>query len=567
MADLLRDSALGFLVRLITRNKFLSYEEDRPGFQLPKSYQHINDKAPNLPPESNLSDTKETLEDSPSPSEQSVLDEPSKAIVPTVTSDGTVLVDWYSADDPANPQNWSFRKKCFIAFQICIYTFAVYIGSAIYTPSQNAVTQVFGVSITAASLGLAMYVLGYGTGPLLFAPISEIPVVGRNPPYIITFALFVILCVPTALVKNFGGLLVLRFLQGFFGSPCLATGGASFGDIFNIFQLPFLMAFWTAAATAGPSLGPTIAGYTVQNEDWRWPLWEMLWIAGPVFILLFICLPETSASNILLRRAARLRKLTGNNKFHSQGENDQKHLTASTILIKALVRPAQIIIMDPAITFVTIYTCLTYGVSPPTIPANPLKLLKKTPDILLLLRILPPSLHGQIQLQPRRNGHLLPLNRNRHANPNPNLPPLPPPPIHPPPNPRPRPPRRPPPPRPHRLHLTPRRPLPLRLDLEPRYPLDRIPHRRHNLQHGHLRRLSVHLHLHPPFLSAIRSQSLRRQRTRSFGAFGGGGVVCQTAVYQSGYRAWRQRVGWSYGWVYSGDVCVVVLGRWIACEE
>jgi len=379
MADLLRDSALGFLVRLITRNKFLSYEEDRPGFQLPKSYQHINDKAPNLPPESNLSDTKETLEDSPSPSEQSVLDEPSKAIVPTVTSDGTVLVDWYSADDPANPQNWSFRKKCFIAFQICIYTFAVYIGSAIYTPSQNAVTQVFGVSITAASLGLAMYVLGYGTGPLLFAPISEIPVVGRNPPYIITFALFVILCVPTALVKNFGGLLVLRFLQGFFGSPCLATGGASFGDIFNIFQLPFLMAFWTAAATAGPSLGPTIAGYTVQNEDWRWPLWEMLWIAGPVFILLFICLPETSASNILLRRAARLRKLTGNNKFHSQGENDQKHLTASTILIKALVRPAQIIIMDPAITFVTIYTCLTYGVSPPTIPANPLKLLKKTP--------------------------------------------------------------------------------------------------------------------------------------------------------------------------------------------
>lgn len=47
----------------------------------------------------------------------------------------------------------------------------------------------------------------------------------------ITFGIFVILCVPTALVNNFAGLLVLRFLQGFFGSPCLATGGASLQDL------------------------------------------------------------------------------------------------------------------------------------------------------------------------------------------------------------------------------------------------------------------------------------------------------------------------------------------------
>ena len=73
-----------------------------------------------------------------------------------------------------------------------------------------------------------------GTGPLLFSPLSEIPIIGRNPPYIITFAIFVILCVPTALVDNFAGLLVLRFLQGFFGSPCLATGGATFGDLVGL---------------------------------------------------------------------------------------------------------------------------------------------------------------------------------------------------------------------------------------------------------------------------------------------------------------------------------------------
>lgn len=41
--------------------------------------------------------------------------------------------------------------------------------------------------------------------------------------------MFTILALPTALVDNLGGLLVLRFLLGFFGSPCLASGGASMG--------------------------------------------------------------------------------------------------------------------------------------------------------------------------------------------------------------------------------------------------------------------------------------------------------------------------------------------------
>ena len=70
----------------------------------------------------------------------------------------------------------------------------------------------FGVSETAASLGLSLYVLAYGVGPLLFSPLSEIAVLGRNIPYIVIFGLFVILAIPTALVDNFGGLLFLRFL-------------------------------------------------------------------------------------------------------------------------------------------------------------------------------------------------------------------------------------------------------------------------------------------------------------------------------------------------------------------
>jgi MFS transporter, DHA1 family, multidrug resistance protein len=126
-------------------------------------------------------------------------------------------------------QNWSQKKKFWTAFLIDVYTFVVYASSSIYISSELLIMERFHVQEFKAALGLALYVLGYGIGPLIFSPLSEVPAFGRNLPYITTFALFTILSVPLALVDNLGGLLVLRFLLGFFGSPCLATGGASMG--------------------------------------------------------------------------------------------------------------------------------------------------------------------------------------------------------------------------------------------------------------------------------------------------------------------------------------------------
>jgi DHA1 family multidrug resistance protein-like MFS transporter len=155
----------------------------------------------------------------------------SAVIAPTKTADGVILVDWYTSDDLANPQNWPASKKFGVLLQLCFYTLAVYGASSMYVPGEEGVMEEFHVGATPAAIGLAIYVVGYGIGPLLFAPLSEIASIGRNWVYIPTFILFVILSIPTAAVDNYAGLLVLRFLTGFFGSPCLANGGASVGDM------------------------------------------------------------------------------------------------------------------------------------------------------------------------------------------------------------------------------------------------------------------------------------------------------------------------------------------------
>lgn len=85
-------------------------------------------------------------------------------------------------------------------------------------------------------------------------------------------------------------------------------------------------------------------------------------MSGPVFLLMFFTLPETSAANILLRRAKRLRKLTGNDKLRSQSEIDQGSRTLNSVIVEALWRPVQITFQDPSVFFVNLYSSYLYGI-------------------------------------------------------------------------------------------------------------------------------------------------------------------------------------------------------------
>ncbi|KAL5118376.1 hypothetical protein ACEQ8H_003725 [Pleosporales sp. CAS-2024a] len=274
----------------------------------------------------------------------------------------TSLVDWTGPDDPSMPQNWPLVQKVIMTFIIAVYTFAVYVGSSIYTSSEPAVEDVFRVGPVVGSLGLGLYVLGYGVGCLLFSPLSEVAAIGRNPPYAISGFLFVMLCIPTALVDHFAGLMVLRFLLGFMASPCLATAGASLTDIWAAPHVPFAFALWAMVATLGPALGPTLSTYAVQSLGWRFSSWELMIIAGPAYLAMLTLMPESSGPTILYYKAKRLREKTGNDKLMSASERKQQKLTLRSLLFDALIKPWEINALDPAILFTTVYMGLAYGI-------------------------------------------------------------------------------------------------------------------------------------------------------------------------------------------------------------
>lgn len=51
--------------------------------------------------------------------------------------------------------------------------------------------------------------------------------------YLGSLAAFIALQIPTIKASNFGMLLAFRFLNGFVGSPIIATGGASIADLWR----------------------------------------------------------------------------------------------------------------------------------------------------------------------------------------------------------------------------------------------------------------------------------------------------------------------------------------------
>ncbi|KAJ6499548.1 major facilitator superfamily domain-containing protein [Mycena vitilis] len=293
--DLLRDSTIGQIVNYLSSGRLLPYPEQRPDYVVPKHFL----------------------------------------------------------------KNWSFRKRAFVAFEISFLTFSIYIGSAIYTSS---------TSLTTATLGLTLYILAYGIGPMFLSPLQELPFLGRNPVYMATLFLFVVFQIPIVTATNISTVLAMRFMTGFFGSPALTpkkakfqlgvSQGASMADIFPQHQFAYVLGIWALGAVAGPITGPVIGGFAAQAESWRWPMMEFLWITSFAVVFLSLLLPETYGPTILLRRAERLRKFTGNPELRTAEERDEESKSAWGIMYESLVRPF-LLAKEPALAFANIYLGFT----------------------------------------------------------------------------------------------------------------------------------------------------------------------------------------------------------------
>lgn len=271
------------------------------------------------------------------------------------------LVEFSGPDDPEHPHNWSNWKRTLVVFEVMLLTSVTYMGSAIYTPGQLQIQEEFHVGHVVGTLNLSMYVLGYGLGPLIFSPLSEFAKIGRQPLYILTFFGFAMLQIGCALVDNIAGLIILRFITGVLCSPSLSTGGATIGDIVKPDYVPLFIGMWSVAAVSAPVLGPLLGATMVVAKNWRWIFWLLMWLSSATLILLVFFFPETSEDAILYRRAVRLRRMTGDDRYYTAKARSEDSLSLKDVAVIALYRPFKIIVKEPIVLALDLYIALCYG--------------------------------------------------------------------------------------------------------------------------------------------------------------------------------------------------------------
>lgn len=232
------------------------------------------------------------------------------------------IVDFDPNGDADNPLEWPNAYKWCIVLLLALTAFTVTFTCISLVPVANSIVTDLNdghPSKSASVLLVTIWELGEAAGPLFIAPLSE--VFGR---YRVMNAANVSLVAATLLASfspSVDLLIAARFLTGL-AVASNVLNPAIVGDIFISEQRGAAMSLIMVAPLVGGAIGPAIGGAIASAIGWRSIMWISAALAGTCTIVFLICFRETYKVTILNRRAARLRKETGNQDLQTTYERE-----------------------------------------------------------------------------------------------------------------------------------------------------------------------------------------------------------------------------------------------------
>ena len=144
-------------------------------------------------------------------------------------------------------------------------------ASAIFSAAIGEVDRNFHFSEEVGTLGVSLYVLGFASGPTLWAPLSELR--GRKGPLVLGMLGYSVFTIGTATAKDTQTLMITRFFAGFFAASPLATVPACFADLYDNAHRGIAITAFAMAVFVGPFASPFAGGFiTMSYLGWRWTM-------------------------------------------------------------------------------------------------------------------------------------------------------------------------------------------------------------------------------------------------------------------------------------------------------
>ena len=207
-------------------------------------------------------------------------------------------------------------------------------------------------------MGTTLYVLGFATGPLIWAPWSEVR--GRKWPLTISMLVGGIFTIGSAVAKDFQTLVICRFFAGVCGASQLTVVPGVLSDIYDNTHRGEAISLYALTVFVGPFSAPFTAGFiTSSSLGWRWTLHIPAFFSfANGFISLFF-LPESYAPCLSVAKAAALRRQTGIWGIHA--EHERIEIDPKILINKHFTRPLKMLVTEPIILLVSLYMSFIYG--------------------------------------------------------------------------------------------------------------------------------------------------------------------------------------------------------------
>ncbi|KAJ5586974.1 uncharacterized protein N7459_002739 [Penicillium hispanicum] len=268
------------------------------------------------------------------------------------------IVDFDGKDDPTHPYNWNLRRKLFASILVCSGTFIVSFTSAVFAPGIDSASKSFGVGSEVGTLGTTLYVLGFASGPLLWAPGSELG--GRKWPLTIGMLGGGIFTIASATAKDIQTLIICRFFAGLCGASQLTVVPGVLSDVFDNTYRGMAISLYALTVFVGPFTAPFTGGFITSSYlGWRWNLYIPAILSFANGAVSIFCLEETFAPCILIAKAAALRRQTNNWGIHAKQEKIE--IEVGYLLEKYFTRPLKMLTSEPIILLVSMYMSFIYG--------------------------------------------------------------------------------------------------------------------------------------------------------------------------------------------------------------
>lgn len=284
--------------------------------------------------------------------------------------------------DPPNltpytsPFLWSKPRKTLITIISCCVTALSAYAAGEYTPPSEQLMAKWHVGRVVYNLGITLFTLGFGIGPMVMASFSEIN--GRRPIFVASGLVFTVCLIGCGATDSFAGMMLGRFFLGIAGSTFSTMVGGIISDIYNAQDRNAPMSCFSGAALFGTGLGPLVSGFIEMRVSWRWIFYSQAIAAAIFMILLLVFLQETRGSVLLSRKAKAINRyyekleaagvsgvVFGDEKprrIRWKVKADEERETLGRMISISCYRPFHLLFTEPVVFFFSLWVAFSWAI-------------------------------------------------------------------------------------------------------------------------------------------------------------------------------------------------------------